>query len=252
MNKESLKKYEITEIGISYVTEFNRWISKTIQKWDFITPNLLTFLSFVLSVLAAFFFLIPAVKGLLCSAVLILLSYLLDYTDGEIARLKRMETNFGFWFDRITDQIKLTLLLLALGLRAYYIEGANVNILIVAAVAIMIQLIKEFNWALFEIFRLMVNSQTAYAQLMLDNININFSKNTFVKRIIFYLFRILAFMQYEQFIILAISPLLIKARGTLFIYGTMSLFAFIGRTTVYMRIYFRKDAEIKRKEEEKK
>ncbi len=234
--------YDITLNEIAWLRKPMEKILKKIQKYDFITPNLLTTLSFVFALIAAILFLLPGDSRLAFGAALIIISYLLDCADGRLARLKKMESSFGFWFDRITDQIKLSLLILCLGMRAYFIDFASISILIFSAFVVVIQLVKEFNWALFEIFLLKNKPKTDYGKFILDNINIKFTKQTLIKRVSFHIVRILAFLHYEQIFVLSIFPCIIKPEATIYIYGILSLISLIGRISIYAKLLLKNNA----------
>lgn len=233
-------------VALNEIIFLRRPIAKVlekIKKYDFITPNLLTLMSFAFALAACAALLLSGYRWLVVSAALIILSYLLDCADGRLARLKNMESGFGFWLDRITDQIKLSLLILALGLRAYYIDQEGAGILIIAALTITAQLIKEFNWSIFEIFRLKTQAETGYAQFVLDNIGLEFSKDSLKKRILFIIARTAIFLHYEQIFVLSVFPLIFKARATIYIYALMSLISFSAKTCAYINVYRKTDAQ---------
>ncbi len=61
-------------------------------------PNHLTFAALVLGVIAVFMPLIPAL-------VLFTASFVLDVLDGRLARKKKMSSQFGGFFDSVSDKI---------------------------------------------------------------------------------------------------------------------------------------------------
>ncbi len=66
-----------------------------------ITPNIVTMISAAAGILAALFFLFhKAIIG----GILVQLASILDGCDGEIARLKKMESSFGKFFDAVLDR----------------------------------------------------------------------------------------------------------------------------------------------------
>jgi len=82
----------------------NRRVSLRITKLfarTSITPNQVTFLSFLISAASAIFFAMvhPFYGGLLAQ-----LSSILDGVDGEIARLKFLKSNYGGLFDAVLDR----------------------------------------------------------------------------------------------------------------------------------------------------
>jgi len=242
-NNPSNKKYDI---GLNEITFLRKPLERVLDKikvYNFITPNLLTSLSFAFAVIAAMIILLPSRISLVFSGIFIIFSYLLDCMDGRLARLKNMESHFGFWFDRLTDQFKLSLLILALGIRAYNFEEPDEYILIAAAAVIIIQLIKEFNWSLFEIFCLKISSKKNYDEVILDNIGVTFTKDNLFQKIIFHAARALAFLHYEQIAVLGIFPVILGAEKTIYIYGLLSAISLAGRLAVYSRIFRKIDAK---------
>ncbi len=110
--KEELKKAEkllqkkiVKETDGIVSRNINRKIStkitKYIAKYDFITPNLIAFLSFLIALFSAFLFYI---KEFILAAIIAQISSIFDGCDGEIARIKNMKTKFGGFFDSILDR----------------------------------------------------------------------------------------------------------------------------------------------------
>lgn len=237
-NNPDIYKNEVAFLSkpISKVLDF-------VKRYDFLTPNLFTCCSFIFALIAVIFILRPGYAHLLASSVLIIVSYLLDCIDGRLARLKKMETYFGYWLDRITDQVKLSLIILAFGIRARYLENADNSVLIFVSLVIILQLVKEFHWALFEIFRLKISPSQDYGEFVVDALKLSFNKVSFLNRMGFYFCRVLAFLHYEQIFVLGIFPLLTNARYTLYAYGVLSAVSLAGRVVVYSMIYRKKDGQ---------
>jgi CDP-L-myo-inositol myo-inositolphosphotransferase len=78
-------------------------ISKYLVKTN-IPPNFISFLSFILCCIGAFFFFLGEYTFLLWGAILAQVASIVDGCDGEIARLKFQETEFGAWFDAVLDR----------------------------------------------------------------------------------------------------------------------------------------------------
>jgi CDP-L-myo-inositol myo-inositolphosphotransferase len=72
-----------------------------LRAWPQITPNQVSVLSFLVAVLASVSFVVslPVIGG-----VLIQLASVLDGSDGEIARLKKLQSAFGDFFDAVLDR----------------------------------------------------------------------------------------------------------------------------------------------------
>jgi CDP-L-myo-inositol myo-inositolphosphotransferase len=69
-----------------------------------ITPNHVSFFSFILAMLGAFLFFSGGYINLVIGAILAQVASIIDGCDGEIARLKFQVTEFGGWFDAVLDR----------------------------------------------------------------------------------------------------------------------------------------------------
>jgi len=68
------------------------------------TPNGLTVISFLLALVAAAFFAFWGRLGALLGGITAQIASILDGCDGEVARLKYMETEYGGWMDAVVDR----------------------------------------------------------------------------------------------------------------------------------------------------
>lgn len=91
-----------------------------------LTPNHITLLSIAFGIAAAAAILWGSRHGAVLGAVLLVVSYVLDNCDGEIARLKRMSSRFGARLDDFGDWLVHTVLFLAMGLAASRLRMENV------------------------------------------------------------------------------------------------------------------------------
>ena len=107
----------------------NRPISTKISRYlvrTKITPNCVSFLSFVLCGIAALFYFLGGYISLVIGGMLAQLSSIIDGCDGEVARLKFQKTDFGGWFDAVLDRYADAFLLFGL---TYYVYSSSVNFL---------------------------------------------------------------------------------------------------------------------------
>ena len=107
----------------------NRPISIRISKYllkKCITPNQISFFSFILSVIGALFFFLGGYVNLLIGGALAQVSSVIDGCDGEIARLKFQTSEFGGWYDAVLDRYADAFLLFGL---TYYIYFPGENFL---------------------------------------------------------------------------------------------------------------------------
>jgi len=106
----------------------NRPISTRITRYlirTSITPSYASFLSFILAMVGALFFLLGGYSNLVIGALLAQVSSVIDGCDGEIARLKFQVTEFGGWFDAVLDRYADAFLLFSL---TYHVYVANRDI----------------------------------------------------------------------------------------------------------------------------
>ena len=73
---------------------------------NWITPNCLTTSSLFLCILACGFIANGSQQLLIIGAILIQFVFILDCMDGQLARYRNQTSNFGAWYDRVTDRIK--------------------------------------------------------------------------------------------------------------------------------------------------
>ncbi len=123
-NELALKKAEnylwqnsrkITDGPVSYY--LNRPISILLSKWlvkKRISPNQISFLSFLLSLVSSLFFILGGYYYLLWGGILAQFSSILDGCDGEIARITFQESELGGWFDAVLDRYADALLIFGL------------------------------------------------------------------------------------------------------------------------------------------
>ena len=69
-----------------------------------ITPNEISLISFIIALFGALFFYFGDYFSLVIGGILVHLSSIIDGCDGEVARLKLVETKYGGWFDAVLDR----------------------------------------------------------------------------------------------------------------------------------------------------
>ncbi len=116
----------------------NRPISLSISKHFFLktnlTPNIISFFSFLLSLSGAFFFFLGGYISLVVGGILTQISSVIDGCDGEVARLKYKSTDFGGWFDAVLDRYADGFLLFGL---TYYVCLTNDNFILTLIVGFL-------------------------------------------------------------------------------------------------------------------
>jgi len=116
MEKYSLKDIEATFKERSWwaiVASLtpSKYITYYIANNTKITPNQITFLSAILSLIAGILF---YNDYYVLGAILFQIGYILDIVDGSLARVKNMQSRFGAFFDVFTDWLKAPLVLIVL------------------------------------------------------------------------------------------------------------------------------------------
>jgi phosphatidylglycerophosphate synthase len=84
-----------------------------------ITPNRITAASFLVAVVATVCILVGGFGYFVVAAILIHLSHVLDCMDGQMARYRQVSSPVGSYYDRLTDQVQVTLWFGAAGYAAY-------------------------------------------------------------------------------------------------------------------------------------
>jgi len=84
-----------------------------------ISPNQISFFSFLLSMAAAILFIAGGYPFLLLGGIITQLASIIDGSDGEVARLKYLSSDYGAWFDAVLDRYGDAFLLFGLAWHVY-------------------------------------------------------------------------------------------------------------------------------------
>ncbi|MGH7966766.1 MAG: CDP-alcohol phosphatidyltransferase family protein, partial [Candidatus Binatia bacterium] len=117
-------------------THINRRLSRPLTRWFLrtpITPNQITVLAGLMSILGALCFLPGGYYGPLCGALLFQFSAVLDCCDGEVARVKFAESPLGDWLDIVCDTVGAVVVFIGLGV-AVWQDGTTAHALGLAGV----------------------------------------------------------------------------------------------------------------------
>ena len=98
---------------------FSWIILAAIADWRFITPNLLTFLTFLTKVIASIFIAFGDKQIAIYGAILLQIGVLFDHMDGNLARYRGISTLKGGFMDRILDGTSVLILFVALSWNVY-------------------------------------------------------------------------------------------------------------------------------------
>ena len=108
---------------------FNRPLSRILTRYlvrTSLTPNQISFLSMVLSCLGALAFAMGGYAALALGGIVAQIASIVDGCDGEVARLKRMNSEFGGWFDTVLDRYADAFLLFGLTWHVYLQNSSHV------------------------------------------------------------------------------------------------------------------------------
>lgn len=96
-----------------------------------VTPNQITLVSYVVAMVAVFFIVYwPGYVGLLVAVLVYQFSYVLDCTDGMLARWRGIQSKQGHLLDFLMDELKAFAILAAASVRLYF-EAQDVKVLFV-------------------------------------------------------------------------------------------------------------------------
>ncbi|MCD6512913.1 MAG: CDP-alcohol phosphatidyltransferase family protein [Thermoplasmata archaeon] len=89
-------------IAVAINTKLAMPISRVIAKTS-ITPNEITLIHLIMALIAAIFFSFHSYEWYVAGAAMFQLSMIFDLIDGQVARIKGMNTLFGRYFDMTSD-----------------------------------------------------------------------------------------------------------------------------------------------------
>jgi phosphatidylglycerophosphate synthase len=101
---------------------FNRKLSRPMTRWFLqtpLSPNQITVLSCIVGLLGALWFLPGGYWEPLAGALLLQFSVVLDCCDGEVARVKFMESPLGGWLDIVCDTVVHIAIFLGMGVAVW-------------------------------------------------------------------------------------------------------------------------------------
>jgi len=98
-------------------------LSKILVNFN-ITPNQISCFSFVLSMIAAGLFALGSYWFLALGGVIAQFASIIDGSDGEVARLKYLSSDYGGWFDAVLDRYADAFLLFGL---TWYVYSQNLS-----------------------------------------------------------------------------------------------------------------------------
>jgi phosphatidylglycerophosphate synthase len=95
-----------------------------------VTPNQVTMISLILGIIAAVFFSFGGHTNTITAGLIFFLCIVFDQCDGEVARTKQMESEFGRAFDIIVDSIVNAVIVAGITFALYKTSGSRFHIII--------------------------------------------------------------------------------------------------------------------------
>ena len=120
-------------------TYFNRKLSRPLTRWLLqtpLTPNQITMLSCIVGLFGAFCFSFGGYWNPLIGALLLQFSVVLDCCDGEVARVKFLESPFGDVLDIVCDTLVTIAIFVGMGV-AVWKDGASHYALTLASILVL-------------------------------------------------------------------------------------------------------------------
>lgn len=105
-----------------------------LARFNFITPNLVTIISFIVYGAGCFFVTTDFAFSPYLAAILLFLGYLLDCVDGELARYKGLQSTLGDYLDKVLDTFKIAIIHLSIGFKVF-MDTQNLLFLILAFIS---------------------------------------------------------------------------------------------------------------------
>ena len=107
----------------------SRWLSRYLVRTT-VTPNQISLISWMLSCIAAGLMAVSGYPALAAGGALAQLASVIDGCDGEIARLKHSQSEFGGWFDAVLDRYADAILLFGLMWHEFATTGTSLSVLL--------------------------------------------------------------------------------------------------------------------------
>lgn len=123
-----MKKFTISDIkktnlddtffGTYFYRKLSTYFTYFLVKTS-LTPNHISVLSLLFALVGAGFFAYGTFQGFFIGNLLVQVGMILDYSDGQVARLKKLGTKRGAWFDVVLGMIQNNVLILGMMVGLY-------------------------------------------------------------------------------------------------------------------------------------
>jgi len=118
-------------------------INYVIIDFKWITPNIITGVSFVTALLSALFVIEGGSFNFFIAAILIQLSHVFDCMDGQMARYRKTTTASGSYFDRVSDQLQVTIWFTSVAY-ADFLQSGNILPIILAFIGVALYSLRGY------------------------------------------------------------------------------------------------------------
>ncbi|ACM23251.1 CDP-alcohol phosphatidyltransferase family protein [Thermotoga neapolitana] len=118
------------------------------RNWN-VTPNQMSFVSFLIGMIAFPFYLI---KMPWLAAIFIQISSILDGVDGEIARARNMSSNWGAFFDTMLDRFVDIFAVLGVSIYGYLEGGLSFSLLLWSILSVSGSLMVSYLHSVGKVF----------------------------------------------------------------------------------------------------
>ena len=153
---ENLRKNTDGPISTILNRPISSKISELLLKTN-ITPNQISLISFIIGLFGALFFSNGDYFSLVIGGILVHLSSIIDGCDGEVARLKLVESKYGGWFDAVLDRYLDAIIIFGM-VYGHWILHNDINIWIIGFIALMGSFINSYTADKYDaIFRKEIN-----------------------------------------------------------------------------------------------
>jgi phosphatidylglycerophosphate synthase len=134
MNREKLNRLRSIQSWAWYETLIMRPLAilllYPVVDWKFLTPNLMTTIGNLLKLLSAWLILFSDPGDVLAAFIVLQVAVLFDHFDGTLARYHRRWSAFGSFYDKASDLVTWTLIIMAVAWVAAEQEQSHLPLLI--------------------------------------------------------------------------------------------------------------------------
>jgi len=139
-----------------FMPKIANMILPLVSKFKWITPNMVTLVSFFLYASGCLFIFIDIQYHLYFTAILLPIAYIGDCLDGQLARTKNLFSDMGNYLDKVVDVLKIYMITISLAYSAYITTDHAIYIFL------------GFTACFFFNFRYYIKLETIFSQFNQD------------------------------------------------------------------------------------